>query len=136
MLDLAMHAGNGPIMLRSIAKRQGISGRYLENIMTSLVAAGLIRGTRGQGGGFSLAKPASQIRLSQIVQTAEGALVLASCVDNAAGCARTRSCAIRGVWSGLKGAMFSYLDGITLEAVATKQKALDSTTGKRLTGGT
>ena len=130
MLDLAMHAGAGPVMLRSIAKRQGVSGRYLENIMTTLVAGGLIHCTRGQGGGFSLAKPASQIRLSQIVQSAEGALILANCIDNAAGCKRTRSCALRGVWNGLKGAMFSYLDGITLEAVATKQESLDTTPGR------
>ncbi len=135
MLDLAMHTGNGPVMLRNIAKRQGISGRYLENIMVHLVAGGLIRSTRGQGGGFALARPAADIRLSQIIQTAEGTLSLASCIDNAAGCSRTHRCAIRGVWSGLKGAMFSYLDSITLAAVAAKQTALDRPPATRGTGG-
>ena len=126
MLDLAMHPGNGPIMLKNIARRQDVSGRYLENIMTSLVAAGLVRSTRGQKGGFALARPAGDIRLSEIVQTAEGKLSLASCLDGPRGCNRSTDCAIRCVWEGLKGAMLSYLDGITLESLASRQGNLDA----------
>jgi len=125
MVDLAMHTGNGPIMLKNIARRQDISGRYLENIMTPLVAAGLVRSTRGQKGGFALARPAADIRLGQIIQTAEGKLSLANCLDGPRGCSRSPDCAIRDVWEGLKGAMLSYLDGITLETLAARQRKLD-----------
>lgn len=125
MLDLAANAGPAPVMLKNIARRQETPGRYLENIMTSLVAAGLVRSVRGQRGGFSLARPAAEIRLSQIVQAAEGKLILARCLESSRACNRTGACAIRDVWEGLKQAMLSYLDGITLESLAHRQKKLD-----------
>ena len=125
MLDLASNPGPEPVILRSIARRQETPGRYLENIMTSLVAAGLVRSVRGQKGGFSLARPAAEIRLSQIVQAAEGQLTVARCLEGRHSCNRTEACAIKDVWEGLKGAMLSYLDGITLESLANRQKRLD-----------
>ncbi len=125
MLDLAMHSGNGPVMIKTIARRQDVSSRYLENIMTSLVAAGMARGLRGHKGGFSLARPASEIRLSQIIQTTDGKLKLANCLDGGRSCRRTPDCAIKGVLKGLSLAMVSYLDGITLQSLAVQQEKLD-----------
>ena len=68
MLDLALHYGEGPILVKDIAERRGISERYLEHLLISLKVAGMVRSTRGTRGGFTLARPPSQIRLSDIIQ--------------------------------------------------------------------
>ncbi len=135
MLDLAINYGGRPVLLKSVADRQGIPGSYLENIMTSLVASGLVQSTRGKRGGFMLAKRPAEIRLSQIVQTVEGSLTLANCVENSAACRSTRSCVVREVWHGLRGAMFSYLDDITLAELASRQMKLDTGKRSKIAGG-
>ncbi len=129
MIDLALNVAGKPVLLKNVARRQGVPGSYLENIMTSLVGAGLVQSVRGKKGGFMLARDASEIRLSQILHTVEGSLALVNCVENSAACRSTRSCVVREVWDGLRGAIFSYLDDITLAELASKQRNLD--TGKK-----
>ncbi len=68
MLDLALHYGEGPVLLKDIAKRQQIPERYLEHLIVSLKVDGLVNSMRGARGGFTLAKPPSQISLSKIIQ--------------------------------------------------------------------
>ena len=80
MLELALNDRKGIIQLKEIARKQDISERYLERLMSILVSAGLVRSVRGQHGGFSLAKPIHEIRLSQIVEATEGSISLVECV--------------------------------------------------------
>ena len=82
MLDLSLHYGEGPILLKDIAKREHISESYLEQIILSLKAAGLVNSTRGARGGFILTRPPSQIRLIEVMQVSEGSLVPVECVSD------------------------------------------------------
>ncbi len=122
MLELALNYGKGPLSLRDIAHRQEISQRYLERIMNVLVSAGLARSSRGQHGGFSLAKLPGQVRLSQVVQAVEGSIAPAPCVDDPKICNRVDICITRDIWEKLKKAMLEVLDSITLDNMIEMQK--------------
>jgi Rrf2 family protein len=74
MFDLAYHGGDGPIQVRVIGERQKIPGRYLEQIFQRLRKADLVRGKRGPGGGYVLARPSAEIHLAQVVEAVEGPL--------------------------------------------------------------
>jgi Rrf2 family cysteine metabolism transcriptional repressor len=121
MLDLAIHYGEGPVLAKDIAERQHISQRYLEHLLISLKVAGMVRSTRGTGGGFSLAKPPSQIRLDQIIQVTEGSLAPAECVDNPEAYPRVAHCAVYDVWAEVKKAINSVLESISLQDLLERQ---------------
>ncbi|MEW6087338.1 MAG: Rrf2 family transcriptional regulator [bacterium] len=122
MLELAIHYENGPILLRDIAKKQGLSERYLERIMTVLISAGLVRSLRGKCGGFILTKPLEEIKLSQIVQATEGSLSPVVCLDDPASCKRIKFCVTYDIWGKLKKEMMKVLDSITLADMVQMQK--------------
>ena len=114
MLELSIHYGNQPVRLKEIAEHQDISVRYLEQMMTMLVASGLIRSIRGTKGGFSLSRPPQEILLSDVVQVVEGSLAPVACVDDAGLCDRADMCVTRDIWDRMKEALLQVLDSITL----------------------
>ncbi len=122
LLDLALHWGEGPILLKDISKRQEISVAYLEQLITPLIAGGLARSTRGARGGVSLAKPPHEIRLSEVIQLLEGSIAPVECVNNPAVCLRSASCAPRDIWSELKDAMNGVLESTTLQDLVERQR--------------
>lgn len=122
MLDLATRFGEGPILVRDIARRQEISERYLEQILTPLRVAGLVRVVRGARGGFTLAKPPSEIRLSDLIQVMEGSTAPVECVDDPGLCSRSDSCTTRGVWAEVKKTVDTLLESITLQDLVEKQR--------------
>jgi Rrf2 family protein len=75
MLELACHYGEGPIELKEIAKRESISLKYLEQVIVPLRTAGLVKSVRGSKGGYSLAKPPSDICLNDLIEILEGPLL-------------------------------------------------------------
>jgi Rrf2 family cysteine metabolism transcriptional repressor len=125
MVDLAIHNGESPVLLRDIAKRQQLSERYLEQLVLSLKAAGLVKSIRGAHGGFMLAKAPEEIRLSEIFQVLEGPLGLVECVDDPASCSRVDSCVTRDIWQELKDGIASILDSKTLQDLAEQQDIKD-----------
>jgi Rrf2 family protein len=127
MLDLALHYGQGAILVRDIAKRQEVSERYLEHLLISLKAAGMVRSTRGTHGGFSLTMPPSKIRLDEIVQALEGSLAPVDCVDDPGVCTRSQSCVTRDVWTEMKDAMVGVLSSRTLQDLAERQTEKEAT---------
>ena len=80
MIDIARHQGQGRVALREIGERQGISVKYLEQLARALCAAGLLEGSRGQGGGYVLAKSADDITAGQILRAMEGSTAPVSCL--------------------------------------------------------
>ena len=114
MLDLAIHFGNGPMSISDIAQRQEVSGRYLENIMGVFVAAGLVVSVRGRKGGFVLAKPPEEIRMVDVVQTAEGSLAPVACVDDPRHCERSDTCVTYEVWGKVRDSIVEVLGSFTL----------------------
>ncbi len=115
MLDLALNYGQGPVSIKDVARRQEISERYLENIMSSLVSGGLAISTRGRGGGFVLARTPNRIRLVEVIRVAEGSIAPVYCVDDPAKCERSGQCVTFEVWGMLNKAVTDLLSSITLQ---------------------
>ena len=122
MLDLSLHHGEGPTLLKDIAERQQISARYLEHLILSLKAAGLVRSARGARGGFSLAKPPSQIRLIEVMQVSEGSIAPVECVSDPEVCSRASFCVTRDIWSEMNKAMNGILESTTLQDLVERQR--------------
>jgi Rrf2 family protein len=122
MLELALNYKKGSVLLRDIARKQEISRRYLERMMAALVAAGLVRSSRGKHGGFSLAKPPAEIRLSEVIQAVEGPIAPVSCVDDPKLCGRVDVCITRDIWKRMKKAILEVLDSVTLEKMIEMKK--------------
>ncbi|MCJ7668934.1 MAG: Rrf2 family transcriptional regulator [Dehalococcoidia bacterium] len=122
LLDLALHAGEGLVLLKDIARRQEVSLPYLEHLITPLIAAGLVKSTRGARGGVLLLKPPSEIKLSEVVQLLEGSMAPVDCVNNPKICPRSDLCVTRDIWSEMQRAMIHVLDSTTLQDLVERQK--------------
>jgi Rrf2 family protein len=132
MLDLALHYGEGPILVKDIARRQYISERYLEHLLISLKAAGMVRSARGTRGGFSLAKPPSQTKLSEIIAALEGSMAPSECVDVPEAYPRATLCAVYDVWVEVKAAISSILESTTLQDLVERQVRKEATAGYKV----
>ena len=122
LLDLALHGGEGPVLLRDIARRQQISSPYLEHLIAPLIAAGVIRSTRGARGGIWLAKSPREIRLNEVIGLLEGSIAPVECVNDPEYCPRSEFCVTRDIWSELKKAMDGVLESTTLQDLVERQK--------------
>jgi Rrf2 family protein len=122
MLELALHYGEGPILLKDIAERQGISEKYLWQLINPLKTTGLVNSLRGARGGYVLGKAPEAISLKAILLILEGSLNLVDCVDNPALCARSPSCISRDIWGEVSRNMQQTLEDTTLAAMVERQK--------------
>ncbi|NLN06887.1 MAG: Rrf2 family transcriptional regulator [Firmicutes bacterium] len=120
MAMLAQDFRAGPIPLREIADREGISYQFLEQIFLPLRRAGLITSVRGAKGGYALAHPPEKIKVGDIVRILEGPIAPVDCVaeGNESSCKRKSICLTRGIWEKLRDTMSEVLDEITLADVA------------------
>ena len=122
LLELALHQGEGPILLKDIAQRQQISLRYLEHLITPLIAGGIVRSIRGARGGVLLARLPEKIKLSEVIQLLEGSVAPAECVNNPGICSRSKLCVTRDIWGELKEAMNGVLESTTLQDLVERHK--------------
>ena len=122
ILELAGNHGKGPLQIKTIARRQDISVKYLEQLMAILKSAGLVRSVRGAGGGYILARPPAQIRISDVFNCMEGPVATVECVENESYCARVADCAARQVWVQLQEAIENILQSITLRDLLDRTK--------------
>lgn len=120
MLDLAMHQGSGPILLKDIAERQNLSEKYLWSLIAPLKATGFVRSLRGAKGGYMLAKPPEEITLKDIVTTLEGNLCLVDCVCDANFCDRRKGCISHCVWRDISNQMSAIFENVTLASMLEK----------------
>ncbi len=123
MLDLAQNYAKGPIRLSSIAGREGLSLKYLEQLIIPLKKNGLIKSFRGPKGGHMLARPPEEISVGEIVKALEENTSLTACIDNPEVCDRTEFCQTRNVWAIATIAMFKKLNSISLTDIITKKYA-------------
>ncbi len=126
MIDLAGYYGEGPVLVRSVAERQGISSKYLHALLASLKSAGLVRSLRGSGGGYSLAKAPDTIRVSEILEALEGPVSIVDCVNEAGLCERAQGCVAREIWGQLNEAIENVLEGLSLQDLLTRQEEKNS----------
>jgi Rrf2 family protein len=122
MFDLALHKGEGAVTLKDVAKRQGISEKYLWHLIPPLKNAGLITATRGAHGGYVLAKAPHLITLKEILEILEGSMSLVDCTDQPSLCNRSGSCVAREIWAEVTDRMLKALASFTLEEMLEKQK--------------
>ena len=113
--DLAGNYGKGPMQLKTIAQNQGISFKYLEQIIALLKARGLVLSVRGPKGGYILAKAPNMIKLSDIFTALEGPLNVVECIEDKSLCDRVSKCLTRGIWADMQQAMQDILKSMTLQ---------------------
>ena len=126
MLDLADGFGTRPIPMGDIARRQGLSRKYLHALLAGLKDAGLVRAVRGAHGGYELSRAPGEIQVGEIVRAMEGDLAIVDCLGNEDKCSRIPDCAARKLWSELNHAMAGVLDRFTLADITTGDLAADA----------
>jgi Rrf2 family cysteine metabolism transcriptional repressor len=122
LLELALHKDEGPIFLREIARQQQLSLSYLEQLISPLVAAGIVRSVKGPKGGVSLAKEPEEINLGDVMHLLEGNTAPVECVADPGVCARSSSCVTRDVWSELNDVVDAFLRSKSLQDLVEDQK--------------
>ena len=117
--------------LREVSESQGISVKYLEQLVSALTAAGLLEGHRGAHGGYSLKRPASQISAGDIIRASEGSIAPVACLDEDFGiCPRRDICETLDFWKGLDEVIDTYMDGVKLSDLAKRPAAAPSVGGE------
>lgn len=115
MIDLGEHGSGEYVRLKDIAGRQGITLKYLEQIMPMLTKAGYVKSCRGNNGGYLLAKKPEDYVVGDILRTAEGSLVPIPCLaDMPNQCERNGQCTTLAFWNGLYKVINDYIDKYTL----------------------
>lgn len=123
MLDLALAPKDEYITIKSIAARQDISEKYLEQIITTLSRTGYVKSIRGAQGGYKLAKPAEEYTVGMILRLIEGSLVPVACMeDDPNQCPRSSMCVTLDVWKQIDDAVNNVVDNITLADLVKKQQ--------------
>ena len=120
LLSLSLHSEErGPTSVRDIAERTGLPQPYLEQILLALKGAGLVRSKRGVGGGYVLARPPSELTLSQIVSAVDGPIVAGDFGEphQDGACDHEGQCVLLAIWGEAGEAMRRHLDGFTLADV-------------------
>jgi Rrf2 family protein len=115
LFELALHWGEGPILLKEIAQRQRIPLPYLQQLIGPLVKTGMIKTFRGTRGGISLLTPPNKIRLSEVVQLLDGSIARVKCVDNPETCSFSGLCVTHDIWSEVKKSTSKVLESVTLQ---------------------
>ena len=124
MLDLASNDSGTPIRLKDVAKRQGISEKYLEQIISILNKAGFVRSVRGPQGGYSLSRTPADYTVGMILRLTEGSLCQVDCAAEENGsCDREDTCVTRMLWKKLDDAISSVVDHVSLEELLSWQNA-------------
>jgi Rrf2 family iron-sulfur cluster assembly transcriptional regulator len=113
MLDLALHAQQGPVTLAGISERQGISLSYLEQLFTRLRKQGLVASTRGPGGGYTLSRSAHDIAVADVVTAVDESVDATRC-GGRGDCQGGKRCLTHDLWTELSEQIYGFLSGITL----------------------
>lgn len=115
LIDLAEHTSGGYIPLRDIVKRQDISQKYVESIMTMLSKHNLVEGVHGKGGGYRLNREPDEYSVGEILRITEGTLAPVTCLEEGAKpCPRVAECRTLPMWDKLNSMITEYLDSVSL----------------------
>ena len=114
MMDIALHEKQGPVTLAEISQCQGISLSYLEQLFAKLRKEGLVKGVRGPGGGYSLARPSDQISVANIIQSVDEKLDMTKC-GGKGNCSNGDKCLSHQLWFDLSCKLYKFLNGIKLD---------------------
>ena len=126
LIDLAQYSEIEPVSISSIATRQGISERYLEQLMTLLKKAGLIKSIRGAGGGYVLAKDMSEVSVGDVLRALEGSLEPVECAafNQQDSCQAAGGCVTKYVWQRINESINRTVDEISLKQLVEESKSV------------
>ncbi len=123
LIDLAEHQNDGFIALKDIAERQGISKKYLEQIIPVLNRSDVLNANRGYQGGYKLAKSPDKYTVGAILRLTEGSIAPVACLDHEpVDCPKREDCITLPLWKGLNKVITDYLDSVTLQDLLDNQK--------------
>lgn len=123
LVDLAEHKDDGYIALKDIAERQGVSKKYLEQIVPILNRSDILKTNRGYQGGYMLAKSPDKYTVGDVLRLTEGSLSPVACGEqDPVECPRSGECPTLMIWQGLSKVISEYLDSITLQDILDKQR--------------
>lgn len=120
LVEMALHHGDKPLSLKIIEENQGISKKYLTQLMSGLKVAGIVIVFRGKQGGYKLAHDPSDITLSDILSAVEGNMSIVDCVTNPDFCDRSDECMLLSTWTELSQVIKDYLKSVTLADIIKK----------------
>ena len=116
MLDIAQHDEGDPVRIKDISARQGISLKYLEQIVSALVRANFLQSVRGPQGGYHLVRKPGEYTVGDILRATEGSLACVECLSSEQNyCERADACVTVRLWRELDEAISSVVDRYTLE---------------------
>jgi len=124
MLDLALHAKQGPVSLSDISGRQGISLSYLEQLFAKLRRNELVTSVRGPGGGYRLSRPDCDINVAQVVDAVSESIDITRC-EGKGNCQKGESCLTHHLWCDLSDQIHSFLEKISLKSLVERQEIRD-----------
>jgi Rrf2 family iron-sulfur cluster assembly transcriptional regulator len=134
MLDLAIHDRKGPVTLADISNCQDISLSYLEQLFAKLRKSGLVKGVRGPGGGYRLARSGRDISIAQIIAAVDEKVDATQC-SGEENCQKGERCLTHELWMGLSKRIYEFLDSISLEDFISRpaiQEIIERQDGKRV----
>ena len=127
MIDIAKYGEESYVALGDIAKRQGLSEKYLESIIKMLVQNKLVKGLRGKNGGYKLTKDASEITAWDIISITENDFYVVACMDpNAPKCDRVAQCVTLPMWKEFSAEMKTFFQKYTISELASKEVNQDN----------
>ena len=127
MVDIALSEGDSPVRIKDIARRQELSEKYLEQIVSVLNKAGLVQSSRGPLGGYRLARAPEDYTAGEIVSSIEGAFAPVACLATETNeCPRRRKCASLLLWQKLNDAIRSVMESVTLADLVKWQRELET----------
>lgn len=126
LIDLAQYSEVAPVSIGSIAERQNLSERYLEQLMSLLKKAGLIQSIRGAGGGYVLAKNPADISVGDVLRALEGSLEPVECSGYSENeeCAASGGCVTKYVWKRINESINQTVNEIKLDTLVEESKQL------------
>lgn len=121
MLDLALHDGRGPVTLADIAERQGISLSYLEQLFAQLRRRGLVKSTRGPGGGYRLGQESEQIAVADVITAVDESVDATRC-GGRENCQGEERCLTHDLWQDLSQQIHEFLSDIDLAELVERRR--------------
>lgn len=134
MIDLAKYSTGEPVSITSISDRQGISERYLEQLMGLLKKSGLVKSVRGAGGGYMLAKDLKEISVGDVLRALEGNLELVDCPGLLVqdGCKSADNCVTKYVWKRINDSINQTVEEIKLDQLVEESCKMNYDTEEKI----
>ena len=131
LIDLALYSENETVSIASISARPNISESYLEQLIAKLRKAGLVTSVRGAGGGYKLAKPASEISVGDILRALEGSLDAVNCpgLEEENSCDGSEFCVTKYVWQKINDSINRTVDEMKLDQLVEESRSMKEEAG-------